>query len=249
MCGRFALATPPEKLRQLLDFKNQPNFPPRYNIAPSQPVLAIRQPSGSREAALLQWGLVPGWMKPERLADTGNRPQINARGETVHEKPFFRDAYKHRRCLIPADAFYEWQRRPSSAAQPYCVRRRDTQPFMMAGIWDLWQGADGSEIESCAVITTAANQTLTPVHHRMPVMLAQDHWESWLATPSHKSAAFSSLSSLLVPAPEHDFTAYPVSKEVNKVSNDSAALLTETLPVADKAKPEKKKSDDQMDLF
>ncbi|MGC6512810.1 MAG: SOS response-associated peptidase [Parvibaculales bacterium] len=236
MCGRFALTTPPESLRKLLDFTNQPNFPARYNIAPTQPVQIIRQPSGACELATVRWGLVPGWMKPEKVAESQQRPQHNARGETVAEKPFFKQAFAARRCLIPADAFYEWN--PKSR-QPFCVRRRDEAPFMMAGLWEFWEGADGSEIESCAVITTEANETLSEVHHRMPVMLEPGHWGDWLGAAGRE---VDSLVSLLRPAPETDFHAYPISKDVNKVSNDTSALWHETVPAPPAEKP-------QLDLF
>lgn len=236
MCGRFALATPPESLRKLLNFTNQPNFPSRFNIAPTQPVQIIRKPSGSRELATVRWGLVPGWMKPEKVAESQQRPQHNARGETVTEKPFFRQAFASRRCLIPADVFYEWN--PKSK-QPFCVRRRDETPFMMAGLWEFWEGADGSEIESCAVITTQANETLSHVHHRMPVMLDQPVWEDWLTIGERHAGK---LVSLLRSAPEGDFYAYPISKDVNKVSNDTSALWQETELQSSVEKP-------QLDLF
>jgi len=236
MCGRYALVTPPDSLRQLLDFTNQPNFPARYNIAPTQPVQILRQPSGSRELATLRWGLIPGWMKPEKVAESHQRPQHNARGETIAEKPFFRQAFSARRCLIPADAFYEWN---PKTKQPYCVRRYDEMPFMMAGIWEFWEGANGSEIETCAVITTQANETLTHVHHRMPVMLAQSCWDDWLSAGERQ---LEKIGALLKPAPENDFIAYPISKDVNKVSNETADLWQhqEIAPPAEKP---------QMDLF
>ena len=243
MCGRYALITPPESLRKLLDFTNQPNFPARYNIAPTQPVQILRQPAGSRELATVRWGFVPSWLKPEQVAQS-QRPQHNARGETVAEKPFFRDSFAHHRCLIPADAFYEWN---PKTKQPFCVRRRDGAPFMMAGLAAFWQGADGSEIESCAVITTQANETLSPIHHRMPVMLAQKDWADWLETPAGKAK---NLQPLLTAAPEADFEAVAIDRAVNKLENDSPnlwqAVEVETKPrepaVTQKPNP-------QMDLF
>ena len=170
MCGRFALNSPPQALRELVDFSNLLNFPPRYNIAPSQPVQILRA-TPQTEMAMAQWGLVAPWLKPEQLKDKSNRPQINARAETVMEKPSFKNAFKRRRCLIPADVFYEWDRK---TGQPYLIRRRDGQPFLMGGLWEIWNGADGSEIESCAIITVAANDTLSHFHHRMPSMIEPD---------------------------------------------------------------------------
>lgn len=243
MCGRYALETPPEDIKRLLPFANSPNFPASYNIAPSHAVPAVREavsPAGAaqRECVLLQWGLVPGWIKAGKTADLSGRPQINARSETVAEKPFFRAAFKSRRCLLPADAFYEWQRAGDGKGknQPFCIRREDRQPFMMAGIWEHWQGADGSEMESCAILTTAANETLTPIHHRMPVVLEAAHWTDWLSTPPQRASA---LTSLLKPASEESLIFYPVSEAVNRVANNSAALLETTAEA----------QDSQMDLF
>lgn len=246
MCGRYALETPPEGLKKLLPFANSPNFPASYNIAPSHPVPIIRDSAlvsraGQHECAHLQWGLVPGWMKAEKIAEMSSRPQINARSETVTEKPFFKSAFKSRRCLFPADAFYEWKRSSKTKNQPYCIRRQDESPFMMAGIWEFWQGADGSEIQTCAILTVAANETLTPIHHRMPVILDATHWADWLDTPAAKTE---SLLPLLAPAPEKDFKFYPVSDAVNKVANNAPDLLAAVLDIE-----KKDQQNSQFDLF
>lgn len=232
MCGRYALETPPEAIRKLLDFTGQPNFPAQYNIAPTQAVPILRD-TPRREMALVQWGLVPSWAKPDQIADGSFRPQINARSETVLEKASFTNAFRRRRCLMPADAFYEWDRKTK---QPYCIRRRDRGLFMMAAIWELWSGADGSEIEGCAVLTMAANDALTPVHHRMPVMLPRTAWDEYLAAPETEAARVAALC-----APTHDdFEAIPVSTRVNKVANNEPSLWDreEIIPPAQ-----------QMDLF
>ena len=220
MCGRFALATPPEALRQLVDFSNRVNFPARYNIAPTQPVSIIRA-APQCEMALVSWGLVAPWLKPEQVGDKSARPQINARAETITEKPSFKNAFRRRRCLIPADAIYEWDRK---IGQPYRIHRTDGAPFMMAGIWEIWNGADGSEIESCAIITTAANDTLSAVHHRMPAIINGAHAEDWLTQAETQA---DTLLPLLGDAPQVDFTATPISKRVNKVSEDDADLWVE----------------------
>lgn len=253
MCGRFALITPPDSLRKLLDFSNQanfsPNFSPRFNIAPTQPITIVKQVAGHREASLVTWGLIPAWLKPDRVEEMMKKPQHNARGETVSEKPFFKTSFQHHRCLIPADAFYEWN---PKTRQPYCVRKCDQEPFMMAGIWAQWSGADGSEIESCAVITTVANETLSPVHHRMPVMVSSQNWDRWFTTAPQKSAR---LQELLVPAAEEDFAAYPIARDVNRVANDSSDLWRQVTPeqiADDQPEQENKKpteQDGQMDLF
>ena len=233
MCGRFALATPPEALRQLVDFSNRMNFPARYNIAPTQPVSIIRQVP-AQEMALVSWGLVPPWLKPEQVEDKSSRPQINARAETVTEKPSFKNAFRRRRCLIPADAIYEWDR---SVGQPYRIHRQDGAPFFMAGLWEIWSGADGSEIESCAIITTAANDALSAVHHRMPAVIDPAEAEAWLATPETQAET---LLPLLGEAPQQAMTATPISKRVNKVSEDDAGLWeAHRIPAPPK----------QMDLF
>lgn len=217
MCGRFALATPPEALRQLVDFSNRMNFPARYNIAPTQPVSIIRA-EPEQKMALVSWGLVPPWLKAAQVEDKASRPQINARAETITQKPSFKNAFRRRRCLIPADAIYEWDRK---IGQPYRIHRLDEQPFFMAGIWEIWSGADGSEIESCAIITTAANDTLSDVHHRMPALIAPHQAADWLHTAETKAET---LLPLLGDGLQTEMTATPISKRVNKVSEDDADL-------------------------
>ena len=233
MCGRFALATPPEALRELVDFTNRMNFPARYNIAPTQPVSIIRA-EPEQKMALVSWGLVAPWLKPEQVQDKSARPQINARAETITEKPSFKNAFRRRRCLIPADAIYEWDRK---IGQPYRIHRRDEKPFLMAGIWEIWTGADGSEIESCAIITTAANDELASVHHRMPALIAPTQAEEWLHTAETQAE---NLLPLLGDALQADMAATPISKRVNKVKEDDVGLWEEhRIPPPPK----------QMDLF
>jgi len=222
MCGRFALITPSDSLRQMLDFTNQPHFQPRYNIAPGQEIVIIRQAASVRESITAYWGLIPQWLKlpAKRLAKqkTKHSPQHNAKGETVHEKPFFKNAYRYRRCLIPADAFYEWRK---ADKQPFCVRRCDQEPFIMAGLWEESMDAKVQKIISCAIITTQANAVLSPIHARMPVILESKHWDRWLTTAPQKAER---LSELLRPAFEEDFAAYPISKAVNQLANDNHKL-------------------------
>lgn len=220
MCGRFALATPPEALRQFVDFSNRMNFPARYNIAPTQPVSIIRA-EPEQKMALVSWGLVPPWLKPAQVEGKSSRPQINARAETITEKPSFKNAFRRRRCLIPADAIYEWDR---SIGQPYRIHRQDEAPFFMAGIWEIWAGADGSEIESCAIITTAANDRLSAVHHRMPALIAPQQAADWLHVAETQAE---SLLPLLGDGLQSEMTATPISKRVNKVSEDDVALWEE----------------------
>ncbi len=232
MCGRFALISPVEDIRARLIFSQTPNLQPRYNIAPTQPIRVLRAGlSGTVQMGVVTWGLIPEWMRAEQIPQ--QRPQHNARSETVQEKPSFRDGFKRRRCLIPANVFYEWKQK---TRQAYLVKHAADDLFMMAGIWSHWQGKDGSEIESAAILTCAANTRLTSIHHRMPVMIGEADWQDWLTTPEQESGR---LSPLLKPAPEDSFTAYPISDKVNKLAHDDATLWE---PVSETEKP-------QMDLF
>lgn len=249
MCGRYTITSPPEAMRDLFAFGEQPNFPARYNVAPTQPVPIVRLEGGRRHFVLVRWGLIPSWSREE--------PQtllINARAETIADKPSFRGAFRHRRCLMPADGFYEWKAVGKGPKQPYYLRRRDGKPFAMAAIWDNWMSANGSEIESCAVVTTQANATLAPIHHRMPVILDERDWDRWLdpATPPKELAA------LMKPAPDDLLEAVPVSAAVNRVANDHRGLVVEmsdrtvavveATPEAPKKKP-KPADERQSDLF
>jgi putative SOS response-associated peptidase YedK len=227
MCGRFTLTTPAAEWAALFELDSVPDFEPRYNIAPTQPVAAVRsrfraqhdetlservEGSGStREFANLRWGLVPHWAKEP---DLKGRTLINARSETVSERPSFRDSFRFRRCLIVADGFYEWQ--PAGARkQPYWIRLDSEEPFAFAGLWDTW--TDGSEtIESCTILTTDANEALRPIHDRMPVILGRASHETWVdpETPSWD------LERLLVPWPSDAMLLHPVSTHVNHVGND-----------------------------
>lgn len=246
MCGRYLISLPPEAMRTLFEFDEQPNFPARYNIAPTQPVPIIRLEGGRRHFVLVRWGLIPSWVKEEPKSLL-----INARAETIAEKPSFRAAFRHRRALMPADGFYEWKVMPKGPKQPYLIRRRDGRPFAMAALWDNWMTADGSEIESCAVVTTDANATLAPIHERMPVILDEKDWARWLdpLTPLRE------LQALMKPAPDDLLEAIPVSEGVNRVANDHPGLIVEahvrprTVPEAPAPRKRKPTDDRQGDLF
>ena len=183
MCGRFTLRAPASALATLFDGTEEPVVVPRYNIAPTQPVLLLRMNADTRhrEWAFAIWGLIPSWSKDPSI---GAR-MINARAETVAEKPSFRAAFRRRRCLIPADGFYEWQKQ-GSRKQPYLIGLTDDQPFALAGLWETWQGPDGSLLESCTILTTDPNELMAPLHNRMPVMLAPDDYEQWLGTGARR---------------------------------------------------------------
>ena len=219
MCGRFTLFEADKILSKEFGVSGFPSLSPRYNIAPSQTVAAIRatHAGSGRELALLRWGLIPSWSKDPSI---GNR-LINARAETAREKPSFRNAFRRRRCLIPANGFYEWQRR-ERGKQPYFVRMRDERLFAFAGLWDRWEGTDKCAIESCTILTTAANDVLAPIHDRMPVILPATEYARWL-DPALSNT--DSLAPLLVPFPPEDMLALPVSSRVNSPTVDDETCM------------------------
>lgn len=219
MCGRFALFSPEEILAAMFGVEGDRFLPPSYNIAPSRDVAAVRiAPEGRarREVALLRWGLVPSWARDPAM---GNR-MINARAETAPEKPAFRSAFRRRRCLVPADGFYEW-RKPGARKQPYFVRMADGKPFAIAGLWERWEGPDGA-IASCAVLTTDPNDLLAPIHDRMPVILSPGDYDRWLDPESRDPAT---LLPLLRPYPPDAMVAFPVRTLVNNPAADDPRCI------------------------
>lgn len=223
MCGRFTLTVDPAELQDTFSGYIFPQkFAPRYNIAPSQPILAI--PNDDRNAAdFFIWGLIPMWAKDPAI---GIR-LINARGETVAEKPSFRGSFKYKRCLILADGFYEWKANPGKKTKTaYYIHMQDRQPFAFAGLWDSWEGLDGSSVKTCTIITTGPNELMEPLHDRMPVILHPRNHAQWL-DPAPQTPE--SLLPLIKPYPADAMAAYPVSALVNKPGNDSPALV---LPAA-----------------
>jgi putative SOS response-associated peptidase YedK len=216
MCGRFTLTTPMPVLAELFLFPEMEAQaqPPRYNIAPTQVVAAVRaaDDAGHRELAYCRWGLIPSWADDPAI---GNR-LINARAETAAEKPAFRSAFRHRRCLIPADGFYEWQK-ADGRKQPFYFKRKDGQPFAFAGLWERWERG-GEPIDTCTILTTEANELVHPVHERMPVILAPEDYARWL-DPKVKQAEL--LQPLLHPYRDNSMTAYQVRPIVNNPRNES----------------------------
>ncbi|GAB4366268.1 MAG: SOS response-associated peptidase [Deltaproteobacteria bacterium] len=220
MCGRFTLFESKESLSGIFGVQASPWPGARYNIAPSRPVAAVRiapEDPGRREWTLLRWGLVPPWAKDPAI---GNR-MINARAETVAQKPAFRSAWKSRRCLIPANGFYEWQRR-NGRKQPWYVRMRGGKPFAIAGLWERWEPPSGEPIESCALITTVPNDLLAPIHGRMPAILPPAEYDRWLSAPPGEAH---SLLALLRPFPAREMEAWEVGLWVNRPENDSPDLI------------------------
>jgi putative SOS response-associated peptidase YedK len=248
MCGRYILISAPEAIRALFRYKEQPNFPARYNIAPTQPIAVVRHFEGRREFALLRWGLVPGWVKDPRTFSL----VLNARGESVLEKPAFRSAMRYRRCLIPFDGFYEWKQ-AGKRKQPYLMRARDSGPMAFAGLWESWMGPNGEEVETAVIVTTTANARLASLHHRMPVILPPQAFDRWL---DHRAVDAEEAAALIVPAREDLLEIYPVSDAVNHAANDSAELIErveEAAEIEPEPKPRKaakaKIDDGQASLF
>jgi putative SOS response-associated peptidase YedK len=217
MCGRFTLRTPKERIKREFQLQEEPFVEARYNIAPTQNVLAVRQSTDGREAVELKWGLIPSWAKD---ASMGAR-LINARSETVTEKPSFREAFKRRRVIIPADGIYEW-RRAGGSKQPYFFHMRDDRVFGFAGLWDKWRDEEGEVIESCTILTTEANEVFRAVHDRMPVILHPDAYNEWL---SDDPRGVSALKELLHSYPSSEMVTYPVSSRVNSPQNQGEDLI------------------------
>jgi putative SOS response-associated peptidase YedK len=262
MCGRYVIISTPEAIRALFGYGEQPNFPPRYNVAPTQPIPVVRLHDGKRSFALMRWGLLPSWVKDPKTFPL----LINARGESVLDKPAFRNAMRRRRCLIPTDGFYEWQASatPGPPKRPYFVRAKrgadgTALPLAFAGLYETWTGPNGEELDTAAIITTTANRTLSAVHERMPVFVKPEAFDLWLDCANVEAGV---AAALIPPADEGLLEVYEVSIAVNRIVNDTAALIApvpaggaqaaRNPPTAKekKAKVQKPKpSDDQASLF
>ncbi len=218
MCGRYVLLITAKTLAANYGLSDVSQLKPRYNIAPGQEVAVVRnnQENGARELAFLKWGLVPFWAKDKKIG----YKTINARSETAAKSPAYRAAFKYRRCLIPADGFYEWLKKEKEK-QPYLFHMADWSNFAFAGLWEHWEGKDGEVIESCSILTTEANDLIKDFHDRMPVILDPDHYASWLES---EKTVVKEAQKLLKPHPG-PFEARPVSKSVNSPSNDHPSLI------------------------
>lgn len=224
MCGRFALLTPGHDLLTQFGVTetavNASMIAPRYNIAPTQPVVVVRastsSANGQHELVLVQWGLIPSWAKDPKI---GSR-LINARSETVAEKPSFRAAFKRRRCLVLADGFYEWQKLDGKK-QPTFIHMADQSPFALAGLWETWHSPDGGELDTCTILTTTPNEIMEPIHNRMPVILEPEDYDTWLFPGNQPNIALH----LLRPFSSEKMAAYPVSTWVNSPAHDDAKCI------------------------
>jgi putative SOS response-associated peptidase YedK len=214
MCGRYVLVSPAEVIAEYFGLSEVPVYPPRYNIAPTQHALVVREtPAGEREAVMLRWGLIPAWAKDPAI---GGR-MINARAEGLADKPAFRAAFRRRRCLVPADGFYEWSPVAGGGKQPYFIRFVSGSPLALAGLWEEWRSPAGDAVATFAIVTTAANEALHAIHDRMPVLVAPADHDEWLSSPNP--------SALLAPWGGEPFEIRPVSRRVNSVQNDAPELL------------------------
>jgi len=224
MCGRFSITKTPEAMKALFEFENLPNLAARYNVAPTQAVAAVRlNEAGARGLAEMRWGLIPHWAKDGTMA----AKMINARAETIAEKPAFRDAFAKRRCLIPCDGFYEW-RMEEGKKQPFRIGMKGGALFAFAGLYERWEATEdaanwskGEAVETLTIITTDANEKLHPIHHRMPVILPPEAYRSWLNPANDRDA----LMPLLKPYPAEPIAFYRVGTAVNNVRNDGPEVI------------------------
>ena len=224
MCGRFTTTNAdPEQIKETFDLKETPSsedLTPRYNVAPSQDIAVVaHDENNDNKLGFMRWGLIPSWAKDPKIG----HKMINARGETVHEKPSFRAAFKKRRCLIVADGFYEWRKNPDGSKTPMYIRLASGEPFGFAGLWERWENPhSGTLVTTTTIITTSANDLVRDIHERMPVIIPRDMFTTWL---SREMQDTDELRHLLIPYPADVMTAYPVSKKVNSPNNDSPDLI------------------------
>jgi putative SOS response-associated peptidase YedK len=253
MCGRFLLISSPQAVRDLLKAVEEPDFPPRYNIAPSQPIMAVYMDGGVRHTKLMRWGLIPSWVKdPRNFALV-----FNARADSVLDKPSFKNAMKRRRCLIPSDGFYEWQAQ-GGAKRPFYIHPAEKGPIAFAGLWETWVGPNGEELDTACIITTEASGDLRAIHDRMPAVIQPDAFDMWLdcARVDAETAA-----ALLAPPPRGFFDFHEISLKVNRAAVDGPELIRpvgdatvagvadESPPAPPKPRRKKPEDDGQQSLF
>jgi len=241
MCGRYASTLPPEQMMELFKLLKSIDMVPRFNIAPTQPIVAIWEAHGMRETHFARWGLVPGWVKDPREFPL----LVNARVETMEQKPAFRDALKHGRCIIPASGYYEWHTNPDKSKQPYYITMEDGAPMALAGLYTSWMGPNGEEIDSVATITVPTNQQLSEIHHRMPAILRGEEIDDWLNVRDVRAGTAAQMA---LPLEDGALKFHPVSTRVNSARDDDPGLIEP----AEVVKPEpkaRKAAGGQMSLF
>lgn len=248
MCGRYSLTASPEDVRALFGYIDQPNFPARYNIAPTQPVATVLQMHGQRRFHLVRWGLIPSWVKDPASFTL----LINARAETAAEKPSFKTAMKHHRCLFPMSGFYEW-RRTAEGKQPFYITPADGGLMAVAGLWETWSDPDGGDMDTGAMLTMQSNRMMSEIHHRMPVILKPDAFDAWLDTGNVPAKA---AKQMMLPIEDDYLKAVPISDRVNKVVNDDPELQSPVLLKVGQGLGDQKRKKaaaatnrDQLDLF
>ena len=240
MCGRFELHTNPAAIALAFGLPHPPAIGPRYNIAPMQDIPVIRaNKSGERELSQVRWGLVPRWAKDPSI---GAR-MINARAETLAEKPAFRNALKWHRCIVPADAFYEWRAIPGVGKQPYRIGMKSGAPFALAGLTERWLSQEGEPLDTCTIVTTPANRLIGPLHDRMPLILAPEDYARWL------DKSVEDVTDLLSPYPADAMSFHAVSTRVNAVKNDDASIIEPVAEPAGVEEPAEERPPEQADLF
>lgn len=247
MCGRYAITLPDEAMRQIFKTANLLHSVPRYNIAPTQPVPAIWEDGAGRTAKLARWGLVPHWVKDPREFPL----LINARAETMAQKPAFRDSVRHMRCILPASGYYEWRTLPDGSKQPYYITLADGAPMAMAGLYSTWMGPEGEEVDTVTAITVPSGPDLKHVHHRMVALLDEDQIDDWLDV---RGTRFAEIQSGIAPARAGSMISHPVSIRVNSTANDGPDLIAPIkaehgAPPSDKPLNPKPKNSGQLDLF
>ncbi|HOV03417.1 MAG TPA: SOS response-associated peptidase [Hyphomicrobiales bacterium] len=258
MCGRYSLTAPPDDVRALFGYGERPNFPPRYNIAPTQPIAVVTGEADGRHFLLARWGLLPSWVK-----DPKDFPLlVNARSETAAQKPTFRAAMRHRRCLVPANGFYEWGPGAGTRKQPYWCAPKDGHLVAFAGLMETYTDPNGSELDTATILTTPANRRLRPIHDRMPAVILPEDFAAWLDTVG---VSAEEATKMLRPADDRLFEPVPVSLAVNRVANDRpelhervappapepgvAPITAEVPPRRGRGKDKGKKDGGQFDLF
>ncbi|WP_421761677.1 SOS response-associated peptidase [Devosia sp.] len=245
MCGRYAATLPPEMMAELFGLLNAIDFPPRYNITPTQPIAVIWEQGGRRTIQLVRWGFVPTWVKDPREFTL----LINARAETMADKPSFRNAVRNSRCIVPASGYYEWMKGPDGKKQPYYITMADDSPMIFAGLYSQWAGPEGEEVDTACIVTVEPNLEISSVYDRMPAILQGETIELWLNTRDIDAKAATQLA---LPLPEGSLKYHPVSKAIGSARAEGPELIRPIDPSAADVQPKPKKvagGGGQMDLF